>query len=79
MTPPSHNTRKLSVMNHEEQAHHTFVIRMWLEGTDEQTWRGSIQHIPSGLRRPVHTLEDITQFINTLLHLSDNNSASEQP
>nr|WP_290669061.1 hypothetical protein [Ardenticatena sp.] len=66
-------------MSHEEQAHHTFIIRMWLESGETPYWRGRIEHIPSGLRQPVHSLDDISQFIRTILNLPDDHSVLEQP
>lgn len=69
---------KVARMTHEEQAHHTFIVRLWLENEENTHWRGTVQHIPSGLRQPVQSLDDISQFIRTLLNLPDDHSFSEQ-
>jgi hypothetical protein len=46
---------------------HSFVIRIWLEETVQETgqvkWRGHITHVPGNQRRYVENLEAITQFI----------------
>ncbi len=46
---------------------HSFIIRIWLEETDEEagrvTWRGHITHVPSGERRYLKDLDDILAFI----------------
>lgn len=49
----------------------SFVVRIWLEETAEEagraTWRGHITHVPSGTRRHVQDLCDITTFITLYL------------
>jgi hypothetical protein len=46
---------------------HPFTIRIWLEETAEEAgragWRGHITHVPSGRRRYLKDLDDITAFI----------------
>lgn len=46
---------------------HPFIIRIWVEETAEEadraTWRGHITHVPSGERRYLKDLGDITAFI----------------
>ena len=46
---------------------HSFIVRIWLEETAEEaeraTWRGHVTHVPSGERRYVQDLDDITDFI----------------
>jgi hypothetical protein len=46
---------------------HPFIIKIWLEETADEagvaTWRGHITHVPSGTRRYVERLADITAFI----------------
>lgn len=48
-----------------------FVVKVWLEETIEETgravWRGHITHVPSGTRRYVQDLEEITAFIAAYL------------
>ncbi len=50
-----------------EAASHPFIVRIWLEETAEEAgeaiWRGHITHVPSGERRYLTRLEDITAFI----------------
>lgn len=50
-----------------EENTHPFIVKIWLEeaaGEDSPaTWRGHITHVPSGKRRYVAALEDITAFI----------------
>jgi hypothetical protein len=50
-----------------EECTHSFIIKVWLEETAEEsgraTWRGHITHVPSGERRYVKDLDDITYFI----------------
>ena len=46
---------------------HSFIVKIWLEVTTEEaeraTWRGHITHVPSGERRYVQDLDDITAFV----------------
>ena len=50
---------------------HSFVIKIWLEETVEETgqavWRGHITHVPSGKRRYVENLDDVSTFIKPYL------------
>ncbi len=50
-----------------ESTSHPFVVRIWLEvaahGSRGATWRGHITHVPSGERRYLRNLQDITTFI----------------
>ena len=58
-------------MDSLEATSHPFVVRIWLEESAEEarraTWRGHITHVPSGVRRYVHSLADITAFIGPYL------------
>jgi len=46
---------------------HSFIIKIWLEETVEESgkvmWRGHITHVPSGIRRYLKNLDDITDFV----------------
>ena len=46
---------------------HPFIVKIWLEETAKEagraTWRGHITHVPSGRRRYLKGLDDITAFI----------------
>ena len=46
---------------------HSFIVKVWLEETSAEggraTWRGHITHVPSGERRYLKDLDDITSFI----------------
>jgi hypothetical protein len=50
---------------------HSFIVKIWLEVTAEEaeraTWRGHVTHVPSGERRYVKDLDDITAFILSYL------------
>ena len=50
---------------------HSFVIKIWLEETDERSdtsaWRGHVTHVPSRNRRYVDDLQGITDFITRYL------------
>lgn len=50
---------------------HSFVIKIWLEETAEEaghvTWRGQITHVPSGEKRYVQELPEISRFIWSFL------------
>lgn len=54
-------------MDSPEVNPHSFIIKIWLEETEEESgravWRGHITHVPSGERRYVQRLEDIPAFI----------------
>ena len=51
----------------EEWHTHSFIVKIWLEETFEETgkarWRGHITHVPSGERRYLKDLTDIGIFI----------------
>jgi hypothetical protein len=65
------------IVRHEYQADslesdvQSFIVRVWLEETAEEagwaTWRGHITHVPSGERRYLRQLDDITTFIASYL------------
>ena len=46
---------------------HSFIVKIWLEepaeGNRRGMWRGHITHVPSGERRCLKNLDDITAFI----------------
>jgi hypothetical protein len=50
-----------------EATAHSFIVRMWVEETVEEAgrtmWRGHITHVPTGERRYLRNLGDITLFI----------------
>jgi hypothetical protein len=50
-----------------EASVHSFIVKIWLEETIEEAgqaiWRGHITHVPSGERRYLHKLDDVTAFI----------------
>ena len=50
---------------------HSFVIKIWLEETQEEaessSWRGHITHVPSKQRRYVENLDGISSFVSTYL------------
>ena len=50
-----------------ERTTQSFIVRVWLEGSvtdvDRVTWRGQITHVPSGERRYLKELGEITAFI----------------
>jgi hypothetical protein len=54
-------------MDLPETTTHSFIVKIWLEETAEETgqarWRGHITHVPSGERRHLKDLGDITAFI----------------
>jgi hypothetical protein len=54
-------------MDHFEHQTHSFIVRIWLEETAEETgritWRGHITHVPSGKRHYLKNLEDSLTFI----------------
>lgn len=55
-----------------ESKTHSFVVKIWLEETDEEensdpTWRGHITHVPSSQRRYVDDLNGVSKFISMYL------------
>lgn len=50
-----------------EATTHPFIVKIWLEETAEEAgqavWRGHITHVPSGERRYLKELDDITAFV----------------
>jgi hypothetical protein len=54
-----------------EFINHSFVIKIWLEETPEETnnpiWRGHITHVPSGERNYIQDLNGITNFLRHFL------------
>jgi hypothetical protein len=59
---------------------HAFVIRIWNEeaGDDREgvTWRGYVDHVSSGVRYHLRSLEDILPFITQQLQSSIPDSGS---
>lgn len=60
----------MSFVDHDR---HAFVIRLWREpgqeSADARLWRGTIEHIPSGDRRAVTGMADVTGFIEEHLDI----------
>lgn len=54
-------------MNPLEASTQSFIIKVWLEETVEEAgqavWRGHITHVPSGDRRYLQALDDVSRFI----------------
>ncbi len=54
-------------MDYPEDCTHSFIVKIWLEETAEEAsqaiWRGHITHVPSGVRRYLKHMDDITDFI----------------
>ena len=54
-----------------ESSTHSFVIKIWLEETVEETgrtvWRGHITHVSSGERRFIKNLSEIHLFVTPYL------------
>jgi len=46
-----------------ESKTHSFIIKIWLEDDDRDKWRGHITHVPSGVRRYLEDVSEITNFI----------------
>lgn len=55
---------------------HSFIIKLWLEDDESQgqrtAWHGYITHVPTGARRYLQSLSDVTEFIKQ--HVDDNGS-----
>jgi len=62
-----HPTPEITRSDLVEFSTHSFVIKIWLEVTPNETkkksWRGHITHIPSGERRYVTSLFGILTFM----------------
>ena len=62
-------------MELHEATIHSFIIRLWLEETAEETgpvkWRGYITHIPSGKQLYLKSLDEISHFIQAYLSTLD--------
>jgi hypothetical protein len=54
-------------MDAVQHTYYSFIIRVWIEETVEEAgqavWRGHITHVPSGNRRYVKDLDEITAFV----------------
>lgn len=54
-----------------EENRHVFIVRIWLEPREVEgaapQLRGTIEHVPSGMRRSVKALTEITDFIRSWL------------
>ena len=61
-------------MDLTEATVHSFIVKLWLENEGEANqiaWRGHITHVPSGARRYVKALSDITDFITQYIDGTD--------
>lgn len=57
-------------MSPDETRIHSFILKLWLETSPEETrrrWRGYITHVPSGERRYVQTLAQVNDFVESYL------------
>lgn len=55
----------------EERVEHLFLVRMWLEPAQAEPvkWRGTVEHLPSGLRFNFISLRDLADFIALRLNM----------
>ena len=62
-------------MDFAESTPHSFIVKLWLEDAGgkkkRRVWRGYITHVPTGARRYLKSLGDITEFIRGYLDGSD--------
>jgi hypothetical protein len=69
------------IMDQIEPLTHSFIVKIWLEGMDEQSgqalWRGRITHVPSGLERYFDNLTSLIDFI--VPYLEEIGAASNKP
>jgi hypothetical protein len=58
-------------MDFAESTPHSFIVKLWLEDAGgkrkRKVWRGYITHVPTGARRYLKNLDDITEFIREFL------------
>lgn len=57
-------------MDLSESTLHSFIIKLWLEAggkSEPIVWRGYITHVPTGDRRYLKRLSDITDFVQEYL------------
>lgn len=49
---------------------HLFIVRIWYESPQRahQSWRGSVEHVPSGQRLCFASLGDLNDFITLRLN-----------
>lgn len=54
-----------------ESTSQSFIVKIWVEETAEEAgeiiWRGHVTHVPSGERRYLRTLDDVSAFIEPYL------------
>jgi hypothetical protein len=54
-------------MNSQTACGHSFIVRVWLEETSEESgravWRGRITHVPSHEKRYFQDMDDLFSFI----------------
>jgi hypothetical protein len=54
-----------------ETSTHSFIVKVWLEERANESepliWRGHITHVPSGKRRYLRDLDEVTNFIALFL------------
>ena len=54
-------------MNSQTTSNHSFIVKVWLEETDEESdrtlWRGRITHVPSNEQCYFQELNDLIVFI----------------
>ena len=54
-----------------ESRTHSFIIKIWLEDEEHETWRGHVTHVPDGERRYFESLNDILTFISAYLQMPE--------
>ena len=58
-------------MNQSEAVPHSFIVKIWLEGPDDEagqpSWHGYITHVPGNERRYLKDLGEIIAFIGPYL------------
>ena len=65
-------------MDMREPKVHSFIVKIWQEEDDDEAeklyWRGHITHVPSGKRRHLKRLNDVSNFIEPYLANPDDES-----
>lgn len=68
-------------MNTIEASQHLYLVRIWFESTrsDRQSWRGLVEHVPTGKKLYFTSLADLNDFISLSLPSPDTASTARFP
>ncbi|MBE2198855.1 MAG: hypothetical protein IAE79_09610 [Anaerolinea sp.] len=53
-------------MKRRERPYHSYLLRLWREDDNSESWRASLQDVPTGGHRGFGSLAELTAFLQEI-------------